>query len=137
MQTNPCVIFMCLCLGVLCLTIAVCLIRSSRKVIKELSPPPTDQGNKNFYFTYGTDKQFPFILGWTRVVAPSYEAAVAAFKSFHPCRNVYGTINCADIYTEEQFFATSLPMEGNGGAFEHEYIKIVHYSKEDSNAGSG
>ena len=133
MPSNPGLTVFYICFGILCLIIAGCLIRSGKRAIKDLTPPPTEKGNKNFYFTYGTDKNFPFILGWTRVVAPSYMAAIAAFNAYHPKRGEYSTINCADIYTEEQFFATSLPLEGNGGAFEHEYIKLVCYSKEDRN----
>lgn len=130
MSSDPSMIFMSMCFGFLCLVLGYFLIKSGRKAIKEIVPEKTEDGYKNYYFTYGTDKGFPFILGWTRVVAPSYESAVAAFKSFHPCRNDYGTINCSSIYTEEQFFASSLPLEGNGGVFEQEFIKISRYAKE-------
>ena len=129
MSSNICVIFTSICFGILCLGIAYRLLKGAGEIIEDAAEIIADDEN-NYYFTYGTDKQYPFILGWTRVSAPSYEAAVAAFKAFHPNRNGSGCINCADIYTEQQFNATSLPFEGNGGVFEHEYIRMTRLPKE-------
>ncbi len=56
---------------------------------------------KNFYFTYGSNPQFPFSYGCTRVVANNKQEAIKIFKAFH--KDVNGAINCAFIYTEEQF----------------------------------
>lgn len=57
-----------------------------------------------FYFTYGSDERFPFQYGWTEIEALSYELACAAFRAFHPDRDPeVRCLNCADVYTEEQF----------------------------------
>ena len=74
----------------------------------------------DFYFTYGTNKCFPFRGGWTRVTAPSINVALSAFVSVHP--NVKGCINCANFYTEEEFNKTSMVKKGNYDVFEHEHF---------------
>ena len=57
-----------------------------------------------FYFTYGSDPRFPFQDGWTEVEAPSFVLACAAFRNFHPDRDPEVLcLNCADVYTEEDF----------------------------------
>ena len=86
----------------------------------------------DFYFTYGTNKRFPFRGGWTRVTAPSINVALSAFVSVHP--NVKGCINCANFYTEDEFNKTSMVKKGNYDVFEHEHISgaldIKHPQKE-------
>ncbi len=123
MSSVICVIFTSICFGILCLAIAYRLFKCSNEIIEKAAETLADSEN-SYYFTYGTDKRYPYQLGWTRVVAPSYEAAIAAFKAYHPNRDGSNLINCASIYTENQFNATSLPFEGNGGIYEHEYIRI-------------
>ena len=57
-----------------------------------------------FYFTYGSDERFPFQGGWTEVEAPSYALACAIFREYHPAYDPDNPcLNCADVYTEEQF----------------------------------
>lgn len=60
-----------------------------------------------YYFTYGTDDQFPFKGGWTKVFGENIEQAIDIFNFVHP--NQSGSyVNSAGIYTEEQFMKTSM-----------------------------
>ena len=79
----------------------------------------------NVYFTYGTDKQYPFQCGWSLVIAESFETALMLFDSYHP-RRENGCINCAFIYNEEEFYKSGMAEKGNFGAKCHEIIKVVH-----------
>ena len=54
-----------------------------------------------FYFTYGTDEEFPFRGGWSEVEADNLSMAVEIFNLMHPKRKS-GCVNCAFWYTEEQ-----------------------------------
>lgn len=86
---------------------------------KKLITPP---GMKRFYFTYGTDARFPFFRGWTEVVAPDKEAACAVFQCYHPNRPDSAALNCAWIYTEEEFRKTCMYRGDYPGEFCHEVI---------------
>ena len=78
---------------------------------KELYP-----NMETFYFTYGTDKNFPFQGGWTEVHAADRNQAVALFRREHPDRSP-GLVNCSSIYTEKQFKDKVLPLYKDGDAF--------------------
>lgn len=78
---------------------------------KELYPE-----QQTFYFTYGTDKNFPFQGGWTEVHATDRNQAVALFRREHPDRSP-GLVNCSSIYTEKQFQDKVLPLYKDGDAF--------------------
>lgn len=56
-----------------------------------------------FYFTYGTDPNYPYRGGWTEVEAPSLGAAIEIFQQYHPDRPGTGCVNCAFYYTQEQW----------------------------------
>lgn len=71
---------------------------------------------ETFYFTYGTDKNFPFQGGWTEVHAAARNQAVALFRREHPDRSP-GLVNCSSIYTEKQFKDKVLPLYKDGDAF--------------------
>lgn len=75
-----------------------------------------------FYFTYGTEGQ-PFVGGWTVVEAPSYLAACAAFRAYHPDKTD-GIINCSSIYSEESFMQTEMSHNGNFGFRCNEIITL-------------
>ncbi len=76
-----------------------------------------------FYFTYGTSGQ-PFHGGWTEVEAPDMKAACDAFRIFHP-DETKGILNCASIYSEEQFKHTQMAgPEGNFHQGCHETITL-------------
>lgn len=71
---------------------------------------------ETFYFTYGTDKGFPFQGGWTEVHAAARNQAVALFRREHPDRSP-GLVNCSSIYTEKQFQDKVFPLYKDGDAF--------------------
>ena len=84
-----------------------------------------------FYFTYGSSKNFPFVGGWTKVTAPSINIALNVFTSVHP--NVDGCMNCANYYTEKQFLETKMSKNGNFGFFEHEHITMdINYPQKEN-----
>ena len=76
---------------------------------------------KKFYFTYGTSTIFPYQNGWTEVYAENMAQATAFFRVRHPDKS-YGTINCASLYTEEQFERYGFRKKGNFDGFCHEVI---------------
>lgn len=56
----------------------------------------------SYYFTYGTDPDFPFCGGYTKIFANNMEEAVEVFRRKHPDRHS-NTVNCAFMYTREEF----------------------------------
>jgi hypothetical protein len=76
-----------------------------------------------FYFTYGTDEEFPFRGGWSEVEADNLSMAVEIFNLMHPKRKS-GCVNCAFWYTEEQFKASGM-LNGNLGHCCHERISVT------------
>lgn len=74
-----------------------------------------------FYFTFGSSKQFPYHGGWVKVMADNIYDAREKFKAHYPNRTP-GSLNCADNYNSGQFWATGLQETGNLGAKCHEVI---------------
>ncbi len=64
-----------------------------------------------FFFTYGSEG-YPYRGGWTTVWADDYNQACELFCLVHP-RNEEGFINCAGIYTEEDFQNTGMFMKNS------------------------
>ena len=56
----------------------------------------------SYYFTYGTDPDFPFCGGYTKIFANNMKEAVEVFRQKHPDRHA-NTVNCAFMYTREEF----------------------------------
>jgi len=79
--------------------------------------------DKIYVFTYGSEGQ-PFVGGWTEVFAPDEETAVRIFEVYHPRRHD-GLINCASIYTLDEFKETKMAVNGNLGARCHESIIVL------------
>ena len=78
-----------------------------------------------FYFTYGSDERFPYQGGWTEVEAPTLKDACDLFRLVHPWRDPTVPIgNYSDVYTEEEFRETDMPLYGNRGAYCHERIAL-------------
>lgn len=61
---------------------------------------------QNYYFTFGSDQDFPFQNGWIVVQAPSAAAAIDIFCSYYPRRGE--CINCSFMYEEEAFINTEM-----------------------------
>lgn len=69
-----------------------------------------------YYYTYDLSGEQPFIGGWTEVEAVSRPAADKLFTMVHPDKTP-GILNCAFVYTEEQFKRTVMPILSNFGRF--------------------
>ena len=65
-----------------------------------------------FYFTYGCGDNQPFVGGWTEVEAPDFDAAISAFRAYHPDRT-QGLVDCGGIYPEAEFARTKMGRDGN------------------------
>ena len=84
-----------------------------------------------FYFTYGSDGRFPFQDGWTEIEAPSKALACAAFRHFHPDRDPeVRCLNCADVYTEDEFQETMMWLQANYKDRCHERIVVSPPTRE-------
>lgn len=80
-----------------------------------------------FYFTYGIEGQ-PFVGGWTEIEAPDGAIAAELFRAVHPDKTP-GILNCAWVYSEEQFKQTEMAdPNGNFGYFCHEKITVTRTS---------
>lgn len=94
-----------------------------------------------FYFTYGSDERFPFQYGWTEIEAPSYDLACAVFREHHPDRDPEEhCLNCADVYTEDEFKDTPDFMQANWRDRCHERITMTLMREpldETSDEGDG
>jgi len=56
-----------------------------------------------YYYTFGSDKMFPFQNGWIVIKADSWKSAHEIFMKHFPCRNGGNTLNCAFFYDEKQW----------------------------------
>lgn len=74
------------------------------------------------YFTYGTSERMPFKGGWSIVEGETYEQCIALYKAVHPQKD--DCINCAFIYTEDEFKKTGMAEYGNLDARTHEIIRL-------------
>lgn len=83
---------------------------------------PQKPAMEKFYFTYGTDHKYPFQGGWSLIYAPDLRSAQQIFKAIHPNREGSDSLNCADYYTEKEFFQENSFKDGNRGAGCHEVI---------------
>lgn len=77
-------------------------------------------GYRKFYYTYGSNKHFPFKSGWTEIVAPSMSRANAKFRDIHPDVND-GYLNCAFVYDQDEF-PMDMASAGNYGVREQEIL---------------
>lgn len=78
-----------------------------------------------FYFTFGSSGQ-AFVGGWVEVVAADREAAINLFWALYQGEDTgLSIVNCAGIYSEEEFMRTSMGILGeNFGKRFH--ASIVH-----------
>lgn len=79
-----------------------------------------------FYFTFGSSCGQAFVGGWVEVVAADREAAVNLFRALYQGEDTgLSIVNCAGIYSEEEFMRTSMGIRGeNFGKGCH--ASIVH-----------
>ena len=57
----------------------------------------------NYYFTFGSDKRFPFQMGYVIVKANDQVSACKVFKAYFPNRPGSDCLNCSFVYNEEEF----------------------------------
>lgn len=57
---------------------------------------------KNFYFTFGSWKGFPYQHGYLIVKADDLSSAITKFRKKYPDKHK-NTVNCAFYYTEEEW----------------------------------
>ena len=100
---------------------------------KKLITPP---GMKRFYFTYGSDPHYPFLHGWTEVIAPDEATACAVFRCYHPCRKGRNLLdlNCAWVYTESGFKKTGMFTSPSPKDYCHEVIGPQYFDHTASEA---
>lgn len=59
---------------------------------------------KTYYFTFGSDKRFPYQNGYMTIEAESRDQAIAMFRSVHPDREKDSdTYNASDCYSIEDW----------------------------------
>lgn len=56
---------------------------------------------EQFYFTFGSDKDFPFQNGYIVVKAKNVREAARKFKAKYPNTKDASVLNCSDYYCEE------------------------------------
>lgn len=86
---------------------------------------------QKFYFTYGTDRGYPFRGGWTLIEAPDLNTAIQIFRAFHPDRQGSGCLNCADYYRGDRFEQSESFKNGNFGEYCHEIIRVTRELKKE------
>ena len=72
---------------------------------------------RNFYFTFGSSKRFPYQNGYLIVQASSIQQAIALFRVYYPDFHE-GTVNCSDYYNQiewdvavRRYYQGRLPFE--------------------------
>lgn len=73
---------------------------------------------RKFYFTYGSDEQFPFQNGYSIVIADDIHQAIGKFRKYHPNREGSNCINCAFYYTENEWNKTCMANNNNYPCYE-------------------
>lgn len=76
-----------------------------------------------FYFTFSKDGKQPYNGGWVIVEADSEANAREIFHMVFG-RGESGYLNCAMVYSEEEFNKTRMWKDGNFGYYCHERIKV-------------
>lgn len=84
-------------------------------------PEYVEDDLNEYFFLYADNKRFPYKAGWTRVLAPDFNAAEAVFNAYHP-GTVEGLTSCASVYEGDLFRQTNIFKTGNYGEYEHETI---------------
>lgn len=83
-----------------------------------------NETNQAFYFTYAANNN-PFYGGWTKVYAPNLRIACEVFSLYHPAKHE-NLLNCADVYSENEFKATDMYKNNQNLGFGcHEVINIM------------
>lgn len=82
-------------------------------------------GKKTWYFTYGQSGSQPFEGGWTEVIAETRRQAIDMFRTFHDDSSS-GYVNCAGIYSAEEFEKTDMPANGN---YDYRAVEVIRFCR--------
>lgn len=77
-----------------------------------------------FYFTYGLGPTQAYKGGWTEVEAEDRKTAMDAYYIFHKL-NADQTRPFDSVRDEKMFLSSSMPKNGNWGAYCHDRI-VIH-----------
>ena len=78
---------------------------------KTKAQEPRQTRLQSFYYTYGSWEGYPFQGGWTVVRAQDRKTADRLFRRHHADRTP-GVLNCAFVYTWEEFVGTGMAQNG-------------------------
>lgn len=82
--------------------------------------------NQNFYFTFGTDKIFPYYGGWIVIQAPNEQIARDIFAALYPRNDGRQELRFAFVYNQEAWERTNMYKENsNLGAGCHKTYAIL------------
>ena len=93
------------------------------KSLRTMKKKITKEVLHKFYFTFGSAAYYPYSGGWVEIEAPDIIVARRVFSAYYPDK-IEGILNCADLYTKEQFEKTDMLTEGNLGKKCHAAISI-------------
>lgn len=89
-----------------------------------------DANFKKYYFTFGSDEEFPYHGGWVIIEAASQMMARLLFQSIYPDRH-QNTLNCAWVYDAEEFEKTDMYKNNdNLGSACHAHFKLMAFEYE-------
>lgn len=94
-----------------------------------------------FYFTFGTDPEYPYRGGWEEIdididtEQDELKMAMTLFNSLHPSGRTFTdanipVLNCARIFTEKSFNATNMRRRGNHSEYCHKKYKLTEVMEE-------
>jgi hypothetical protein len=64
---------------------------------------------EKYYFTFGSDEQFPYQNGWVEVHAENMQEACELFRQKYPDR-IPGILNCSSVYTDKEWTDRKIQM---------------------------
>lgn len=77
--------------------------------------------NEIFFFTFGSKEVYPYEGGWVEVYAKDKKETSEKFSCKYPDRK-NGLLNCACVYSKEEFFKNGMGTGGNRGYYCHDII---------------
>ena len=72
----------------------------------------SQQNLNNYYFTFGSDKEYPYQNTYLIIKSDDYYNARKVFPKIYPCRDTSGTLNFAFQYTENEWVDVSRHYKG-------------------------
>lgn len=105
-------------------------IRKETITMSTSTPASFDANFQKYYFTFGSDKDFPYYGGWIIIEAANEIMARDLFQAIFPNKN-HDILNCAWVYTEERFKQTDMYKKNdNLGSACHGHFKLMAFDYE-------